>query len=485
MTVAIYPKHFNIVQDEAVLEGYGQDSLYSARPPALVRPETTEDVAALLAYCNQFEIPVTPCGNQTSMTGASVTDRGILLSTENLPESFRIYQDPAEPGNWLVDAGPAVILSDLQDHLAEKGFFYPPDPTSRREVRLGATVATNASGEDTYKYGATRAWVKGLTFVRADGEIVRVERPSGERGDGRKNTCGYPMRGHLVDALIGSEGTLGVITQITLRVLPYVPSYFAILFFLPDESSALDEVCRLHLDADFDLRCLEYLDRDAVAIMAEKGAGLTVPENAGAALYIKQEYTDDEDTKMGQWLDHLESLYKQLQCPDFLEVVQFAGDEHSQQLMRDWRHAVPATINERAQRFRAAGGGKVGTDWYVPVEKLKAMFQMARADQGDMTWIVFGHIGNGHPHFNFLAKNAAEYRYARDLLEKHCRLAVSMGGGVSGEHGLGKLKTHLLRYQYPTKDIEAMLALKKQLDPKGILAPGNIFPVEESGGQKG
>lgn len=479
MTVAIYPKHLNIVQDEAVLEGYGQDSLFEAQPPALVRPSSKEEISELMAYCNERGISVTPCGNQTSMTGASVTDRGILLSTENLPKSFHIYQDPEEPGEWLVDAGPAVILSELQDHLAERGFFYPPDPTSRREVRLGATVATNASGEDTYKYGATRAWVKGLTFVRADGEVVRVARPAGERGDGRKNTCGYPLRGHLLDALIGSEGTLGIITGITLRVLPCVPTYFAILMFLPSEESALDEVRWLHENPDFDLRCLEYLDREAVAIMAEKGAGLNVPKNAGAALYLKQEYDGDEEAKMGQWLDHLESLYLQLDCQDLLEVVQFAGDEHSQQLMREWRHAVPATINERAQHYRRDGGGKVGTDWYVPVARLKEMFQLVRADQQDMTWIVFGHIGNGHPHFNFLARTQKEYQRARALLKKHCQLAVSMGGGVSGEHGLGKLKTHLLHCQYPSQEIEQMLALKRQLDPNGILAPGNIFPAGE------
>jgi len=475
-----FPSKLNINTDTTVLDGYARDSLYECFPKGLARPKTAEEVSAILAFCHENYIAVTPCGNQTSMTGASVSDEGIILSTEKLSQDWRIYEDPEEPGVWLVDAGPAVVLGDLQDGLHQKGFFYPPDPTSRREVLLGATLATNASGEDTYKYGATRAWVKGLTFVKANGERVSIQRPTGCWGDGKKNTCGYPVRNDLVDALIGSEGTLGVITRATLRVLPRVPKYFAILLFLPCEKDALEEVSYLHQSNQFELRCLEYMDQAAVSILMEKAEGLRVPQGAGAALYIKQEFENNEDEMMELWLHHLEDLFSRLNCLPFLESVQFAGDTHSQELLRQWRHAIPASINERATHYKLNGGGKVGTDWYVPVEKLVEMFQTVRKDMDNMEWVVFGHIGNGHPHFNFVAKDAAEYTRARALLEAHCQLAVEMGGGVSGEHGLGKLKTHLLKYQYPTTEIEEMLALKKALDPHGILAPGNIFPKAEA-----
>lgn len=468
-----------VTRDETVLAGYGSDALFQARPQALARPKSTEEIQRLLAYCNAHGFGVTACGNQTSLTGASVCDQSLLLSMENLSKRWRCREDPQKPGRWLVDAGPAIVLSELQDALAERGFFYPPDPTSRCEILLGSTLATNASGEDSYKYGATRRWVRGITYVRADGTIARAERAPHEEGSSEKGTCGYPIRGSRVDLLIGSEGTLGIITEVTLEVLPFLPKYFALLFFLPSEEEALRQVKRLHESEAFDLRCLEYMDAAALAILAEKG--VEVPEAAGAMLYIKQEFDVDEDEKMALWTDYLETLYGALHCENLMDHALFAGDAATRQRLRGWRHFIPATINERAARLGDLGGGKVGTDWFVPVGRLEEMFARVRRDQGSMEWVVFGHIGNGHPHFNFIARDAAEYRKARELLLEHCRLAVSLGGGVSGEHGLGKLKAHLLGYQYGETEIQAMLAVKRELDPKGILAPGNIFGKLSSG----
>ncbi len=462
-----------ITREEAVLEGYSSDALFQARPGALARPKSTEEIQELLAYCNAHGIGVTPCGNQTSLTGASVTDQHLLLSTENLSKNWRCREDPRKPGRWLVDAGAAIVLSDLQDALTQRGFFYPPDPTSRREILLGSTVATNASGEDSYKYGPTRRWVRGLTYVGADGTLARAERAPHAEGSAKKGTCGYTERGSEVDLLIGSEGTLGIITEVTLEVLPFVPKYFGLLFFLPSEEVTLRQVVLLHENPAFEMRCLEYMDGAALAILREKG--VDIPERAGAALYIKQEFDSDEDEKMALWADYLERLYADLGCENLLDHAHFAGDEAAHQQLREWRHHIPATINERAAHFRGRGGGKVGTDWYVPLHGLEEMFRRARRDQASMEWVVFGHIGNGHPHFNFIARDAEEYRAARELLLEHCRLAVAMGGGVSGEHGLGKLKAHLLGYQHNEEEIRAMLSIKREIDPKGILAPGNIF----------
>ena len=439
----------------------------------MVRPNSEAQIQELLAFCNREGIGLTSCGSQTSLTGASVSHGQLLMSLENMPKDWRIYEDPDKPGRWLAEAGPGIILSEFQDQLAEKGFFYPPDPTSRREVQLGATVATNASGEDTYRYGSTRRWVRGLRYVRADGTVAEAKRPVEARGDGKKNTCGYPFLDSEIDLLIGSEGTLGVITRITVEVLKGVPEFFSVLFFLPSETHALEQVIHLHQNPDFELRCLEYLDEGAVSILRQKG--IPVPKGAAAALYVKEEFEGDDEAATMRWYDYLEAMYGRWDLETFLNDVHFAGDRSSQLQLREWRHAVPSTINERAARNRKNGGGKVGTDWYVPLPKLISMFNQVREDQGDMEWVVFGHIGNGHPHFNFIAKNEREYLRARDLLVKHCALAVKMGGGVSGEHGLGKLKNHLLSLQYSTDQIEAMKAAKKRMDPNGILGQGNIF----------
>ena len=470
-----YPKSLKVVEGErAILEGYSSDAIFRAVPDAVARPGSIDEVRQILAFCNKERIGVTPCGGQTSLTGGSVSEGGLVLSTENLARDWRIREDENRPGRWLVDAGPAVILADLQDALAARGFFYPPDPTSRSDVMLGATIATNASGEDSYKYGATRRWVRGLTCVGADGRVRRLDRDPDQDGDPRKNTCGYPIRGSEIDLLIGSEGTLGIIVETTLEVLPAVPDFFALLFFLPDEEQAIDQALIFDANPDFDLRCIEYMDQGALQILREKG--VAAPETAHGALYIKQEFEDDSAEMVERWCRYLEDLYNGLDCPDFMEHVHFAGDSGEQRELRAWRHHIPATINETAARYKSAGGGKVGTDWFAPLPKLKEMFAYARRDQGDMTWVVFGHIGNGHPHFNFITKNEREYRRARALLTRHCTRAVALGGGVSGEHGLGKLKSHLLGIQYSDAEIEEMLQIKRRMDPNGILGKGNIFP---------
>ena len=470
-----YPKHLNVVTaDRDILEGYSSDAIFQAMPNALARPKSVKELQALLAFCHQQNIAATPCGSQTSVTGASVGE-GLVVSMEHLSKAWKLYEDPQKAGRWLVEARPAILLGDLQDVLEERGYFYPPDPTSRKSVQLGSTIATNASGEDSYKYGSTRRWVRGLSYIAADGSHHRAERHLDEVGSGAKNTCGYALQGSEIDLIIGSEGTLGFITEVTLEVLPFVPKFFAILFFLPSEESALAETLFLHNSSDFDLRCLEYMDEGAVRILHQKG--IPVPKQAKTALYVKHEFDseDDEEAKMEHWVNYLETLYQKLDCEALMEAVHLARDSGDQARLREWRHHIPATNNELAAQFQKHGGGKVGTDWYVPLDQLKGMFTEVRQDVEEMLCVVFGHIGNGHPHFNFLAKNAHEYKRARQLLLKHCALAVSCGGGVSGEHGLGKLKSHLLAVQFSEDEINEMMKIKKKMDPKGILAPGNIF----------
>jgi FAD/FMN-containing dehydrogenase len=472
-----FPQALKVTQgDPDVLGSYASDALYTEQPRALARPTTAAEVAELLRYCSERKIPVTPCGSQTSMTGASVSSESLILATEKLGDQFRVFEDPDRQGHFLAEAQPAILLSEFQDQLAHQGYFYPPDPTSRREAMLGSTIATNASGEDTYKYGSTRAWVRELDVVTGRGEQITLKRTIDELGDGRKNTCGYPLRDNPIDLFIGSEGTLGVVTRVVVEVLPKVPQFFSILFFVPSEAQALEQVLKLHQHNVLNPRCLEYMDSGAVDILKAKASGLDIPAEAQAALYVKQEFEPDaEEEWMERWADYLESTFKNWDMPHFMESVQFAGDTDSQAQMRIWRHAIPATMNERAAKFKKYGGGKVGTDWYVPLEHLKEMFSRVRQDHDNMEWVVFGHIGNGHPHFNFLAKNAEEYKHARHLLAKHCQWAVDYGGGVSGEHGLGKLKSHLLSMQYDSQEIQDMVKAKHQYDPAGILAPGNIF----------
>ena len=227
-----------------------------------------------------------------------------------------------------------------------------------------------------------------------------------------------------------------------------------------------------------ELRCCEYLDPAAVGILIERAEGFECPDSGKAALYLKLEYAGDSDHILETWFSHIESFLGKLKTPHLIDGVQVFSDGPGQRKLREWRHLIPATINEQAARYRDHGGGKVGTDWYVPVAQLIDMFDAVRADQGDSQWVVFGHIGNGHPHFNFLARDLREYERDRKLLAKHCAMAVERGGGVSAEHGLGKKKAHLLTTQYSADEIAEMWAIKQDFDPNNILARGNIFPAK-------
>jgi FAD/FMN-containing dehydrogenase len=470
-----FPASLRVSLEESVLAAHGQDAISHLLPKAVARPKTALELAELVRFCAEEGIPLTPCAGQTSLTSSSLTGEGVLVSMRAMPGDFHMVADPHDPRRTLVEAGPAIPLGWLQEQLEARGYFYPPDPTSRQEALLGATIATNASGEDSFKYGATRAWVRGLEIVHADGRLVRYFRQGNEQGSRVKNSAGYPCRDQEIDLFIGSEGTLGFITRAWLQVLPGVPEHFALLLFFPEEESALRMVQRL-VGGAFDLRCLEYLDAGALTLLRDRGVGFACPDDARACLYLKQEYgAEGPDEQLGLWSERLEDLYAVLNLGRWAGETQFFHQTDSLRRLRRLRHTVPATLNERASLYRNQGGGKVGTDWYVPLNSLVEMFARVRADQREMDWVVFGHIGNGHPHFNFLARNSVEYGEARNLLERHCALAVSLGGGVAGEHGLGKLKAHLLELQYPPGEIAAMLAVKQRLDPQGLLSPGNIF----------
>lgn len=475
MKLPHFPASLRVTLEESVRAAHAQDAVSHLLPQAVARPRNSEELAMLVRFCAKEGIPLTPCAGQTSLTSSSLAGEGLLVSMRAMPGDFHIVADPHEPGRTLVEAGPAIPLGLLQAQLEERGYFYPPDPTSRQEALLGATIATNASGEDSYKYGATRAWVRGLEIVHADGRLQRYFRAANEKGSRVKNSAGYPCRDQEIDLFIGSEGTLGFITRAWLEVVPGVPEHFALLLFFPEEEAALRMVQRL-AGGSYDLRCLEYLDAGALSLLRARAEGFSCPDAARACLYLKQEFgADGAEEQLEQWSTRLEGLYAALHLGDWAAETQFFHQPDSLRQLRRMRHAVPATLNELASRYRSQGGGKVGTDWFVPLDALVEMFARVRADQTEMEWVVFGHIGNGHPHFNFLARNAEEYGEARRLLERHCALAVSLGGGVAGEHGLGKLKAHLLHLQYSPGELAAMLAVKQRLDPQGLLSPGNIF----------
>jgi FAD/FMN-containing dehydrogenase len=434
--------------DEAVRKAYSADvSGLVMTPDAVARPRSVEEVIEVIRQSSAEKTPVTPAGSQTSTTGASIADHGVLLSMRAMDRVL----DIDVPGRRAV-VEPGVLLSDLNRALAPHALHFAPDPTSMDDVTVGGAIACNASGARSLLYGATRAHVAGMHVVLASGEMIEVRRSGLE-----KNTVGYALAQEPVDWFVGSEGTLGVIVRTELALVPLPEKVVGIAIACADEGAALRLVIAIRESAHLGPRCIEYFDEMSHQIARQR---------SGALVYV-------EDTgELDRWLEFLESTG--LSAAD---VEVFEGDTALRDARR-FRHAVPATMNERGAARRAGGGRKVSTDWAVPYRKLPEAIAMARRHVEAARVpqpAIYGHAGNGHPHENFIAGDAAELERIEGVVETTLREIVALGGTVAAEHGIGKLKRRWLSLQASPQQIAVMRAVKRELDPQGLLAPGNIL----------
>lgn len=462
-----------LTRDDPGISAYCHDTMLSGTPDAVVRARSAEEISDILRYAQAHQLPVTVSAGRTSMTGSPVADGGLLLAMEQMigVKDIGRFQDRLQ-----AIVAPGMFLGEFQRTLHEAGYFYPPSPTSRFEAMIGGTVATNATGDNTYKYGTTRRYIRALQVVLADGTIRRLERPADDVVRELKNTAGYFLGGSEIDYFIGSEGTLGVITEITVDVLTRPQPQFLLFVFFPTRELALATIAGIHADGGFRPTALEYIDAGALRIMATHPTFPSLPDNVGAAVIISQEYAEESyDPLLTRYFTLLSESDPRMEA--LLEQAIIATQASDEERLRTWRHHIPATVNERGHLLEANGGGKVGSDWWVPIERMQEMMQWMyeRSDASGLDYLAFGHLGNGHPHVNYLTKNLEEKSAARALLHACCAQAVTLGGGVAGEHGLGKLKHHLLAIQHPPAVIETMRALKSRYDPHWILGRGNIF----------
>jgi FAD/FMN-containing dehydrogenase len=429
-------------------------------PEGVARPESEAEVADLLQWASATRTPVTAAGGQTSTTGASITDRGTLLSLRALD---RVLDVDAERRTMRVQAG--ALLGAAKRAAAEHGLLLAPDPTSEEECTVGGAVACNASGARTLAYGATRAHVVALRVALASGAVIDVRRPGLE-----KNTAGFAFATEPVDWFVGSEGTLGVVLEAELALLPRPAHVTGLAFPFADEAAALHFVAAARGAAGVRPRCLEFFDALAARIFLEAG-GLRA-EGVGALVYVEEATAGDRPVPLDAWLALAEAHGART------DDAQAYDDEGALRDARRMRHAVPATMNERGARCRAAGGRKVSTDWAVPYRRLAEAIAFARAAAeraGVEPPVIYGHAGNGHPHQNFVARDAAELARVEGAVEETLRHVLSLGGTVSAEHGIGKIKRRWLPLQLAPLQLDVMRAVKHTLDPLGILAPGNVL----------
>jgi glycolate oxidase len=452
----------DVSSDRAIRQAYEADSSGLQLIPELVaRPDTIDDVIELVKKAASERTPVTSAGAQTSTTGASITDTGMLLSLRSLNQISDL-----DVKSRTVRVGPGAIVADIKKTVAAAGLLFAPDPTSEEESTIGGAIACNASGARTFKYGATRKHVRALKVVLASGELVEFR-----RSDLEKNTVGYAFAHDPIDWFIGSEGTLGVIVEAELGLLPLPKRVVGLATLFRDESEALKFVIASRESTSVSPRCIEYFDERALEIARHSAPGASITQDAGAMVYVEEEISDDLDSRLALWLELIESI-----APDFEPLV-FDGEARLREARRI-RHSIPSTMNERGGKHREAGGRKVGTDWAVPYRKLEQAIESARsfaAERGLEAPVIYGHAGNGHPHQNFIARDSGELTTIEEVVEQTLRHVLSLGGTVAAEHGIGKLKRRWLSLQMNPLQISMMTAVKRELDPLGILAPGNIL----------
>lgn len=458
-----------ISRDEAVRLSYARDASGLERiPEGVSRPRDEADVIELLRQASAEQLPVTAAGGQTSTTGASITDRGLLLSLRALD---RVDEVDTERRTVRVQAG--ALLGPLKRSLAAQGLLFAPDPTSEEDVTVGGAIACNASGARSLRYGATRNHVTALRVALASGEVVEVRRSGVE-----KNTAGYALAQEPVDWFVGSEGTLGIILEAELSLLPLPRDVVGLGIPFAAERDALGFIVAARDSRRIAPRCLEFFDERALGVVREFQAreGLAQwPEGARAFVYTEEAGTEGAEAPLDDWL----ALAERHHARD-ADVLAFDSDGAIRQARRA-RHSVPSTMIERGNAFRLAGGRRVSTDWAVPYRRLGEAIAESRrlADEANVGQAVtYGHAGNGHPHQNFVARDGRELERMERVVEETLHHVIALGGTVSAEHGIGKLKRRWLPLQMTDVQIGVMRAVKRELDPQGLLAPGNIF--EES-----
>ncbi len=468
-------------------------------------PQSAEEVAEILRNANESKTPVTISGARTGTVGGALPFGGYVISLERL-NKISIDKDLR-----TATVGAGVILADLQKAVDAEGLFYPPDPTEW-SCQIGGTVATNASGARSFKYGATREYVQRLRVVLATGEIAELRRgeilaandgsiilatqhgsninakiPTYERPEVRKNVSGYfnNMPLDAFDIFIGSEGTLGVITEIELLLLPKSECFFSGIVFFAGQADLLafvDVTRELSFaarknpvatapgsdtHADIDATLLEFFDDKALDFISEKFP--ETPNGMAGAIFFEQETTaENEEVLLEQWNELLEKHNADL------ERSWFTTNEQDREKMRAFRHALPVAVNERIAKYKQR---KVGTDMAVPDANFSSFLRYYKdtLDASGLDYVIFGHIGDCHLHANMLPKNADEAEKARHIYGRCIAQAIMLGGTVSAEHGIGKLKRKYLAAMMGERYLNEMAELKRAFDPNGILGRGNLF----------
>jgi D-lactate dehydrogenase len=430
---------------------YGYDnSRREAMPDGVALPRDREQVVALVRACREYRMPLVARGRGTNTTGAAVPIAGgVVVSFERMGRIVDI-----RPGDRCAVVEPGVLNGGLQAVLAPHGLFWPPDPTSAAFSTVGGNLACNAGGPRAVKYGASRDNVLALTAVTGAGDLVTCGSAT------TKGATGYDLQ----RLLVGSEGTLALIVEATLRLTPAPRARRALRAIYRDVASAADAVATL-MAQPVTPSMLEFMDADAVRLARDVG-GADLPRDAGALLMIEA----DGDAAN---LDAAIAALAEAASNDGLLALDAAPDEAARERLWAARKALSPSL-------RTLAAGKINEDVVVPVSRIPALVDGVQAISrtASLPIVCFGHAGNGNLHVNILYDPADAVQCARAdaALADVFALTVSLGGTLSGEHGIGLAKRDFMPQAVTPATLALMRAVKQAFDPDGILNPGKLLP---------
>lgn len=489
-------------------------------------PRSETEIRRLLAYAAQADLAVTAQGALTGITGGAVPDGGHAMNLSRMNRVRGMRRD-TETDGFLLTVEPGLTLEELRKRVAAGDFetegwteadrralasfrasgrhFFPPDPTET-SASIGGMASCNASGARSFRYGATRGYVRAARVVLADGDVLdlqrgrercagrrfRVATAGGRVIEGRvpsyalprvKNAAGYFAADDmdLLDLFIGSEGTLGLFSELEIRLAPLPAAVWGVTAFLASSAAAVCFVERIR-SAPVRPAAVEFFDGRSLRLLQERqranpsGAGWPdIPGGADAAVYV--EYHGDGESPVEQAVLEMSATLEA--CGGDAGDTWLASDPRELERLKAFRHAVPEAVNVviDERRKREPRLTKLGTDLAVPDEALGRVMEMYVRDLQalGLEFAVFGHIGDNHLHVNILPSNMREYEAGRNVYRRWAREAAAMGGTVSAEHGIGKLKREFLREMFGDRAVDEMRAVKRLFDPDGRLNRGNLL----------
>jgi len=441
----------NVLTSPEELLCYSYDStVLQHLPEVVVLPKITDEVAASVELANREKIPIVPRGAGTNLAGGTIPIQGgIVLSLTRMTQILEI-----DTVNVVAVVQPGVVTGRLQAEVAKKGLYYPPDPASLKVTTIGGNVGMNAGGPHALKYGVTSDYVMGLEAVLPSGAVIRTG------GKAIKNVTGY----NLTQLFVGSEGTLGVVTEIILRLIPQPRASGSVLAAFSDLDDAATLVNRI-LQAGVTPAVIEIMDQMTIQTVDDYlQTGL--PRDAAALLLIQ---VDGVREAVEQELKIVAEM-----CQDAKATpIEVARTEDGEEALWKARRSISPSLT----RVRP---NKLGEDISVPREAIPEVIRRIQeiSRQRDLPIVIFGHIsdGNLHPNILFDQQDPEEVDRVEAAAADIFAASAAVGGTLSGEHGIGLLKQKYLSLDLPAETIEVMRSIKRTLDPNNIMNPGKIFP---------